>query len=250
MKKITFSFLFAFAAFSSVFSQHLEIIRTGPAGNHSVNDSTLVLYGLVSDSMLTQSLYVINSSGSAMTVNAKREVVSEVAGSQSEICWAGTCYSPSTTVSPSTETLTPPHDTSNNANTFSGDYLPHGYKGTTTINYEFWDVSNSTDSAHITVKFIITLTGIASIKDGGINFSAPYPNPANSAVNFNYSLTNVESANLKIFNLLGDCIQTLPLSPLKNKTTVDVQSIPSGVYVCEIVAEGCQPVYQKLIVSH
>jgi hypothetical protein len=248
MKKITFSLLFALATFSFAYSQNLEIIK--PGGTHHLNDSTIVVYGLTSDSLVTQSLFVVNTSGSSIVVNAKREVASEVAGAQNEICWAGTCYSTSTSVSPVTETLGA-HDTANLGNSFTGDYLPHAKTGITTINYEFFDTGNPNDTAHITVEYCVTVTGIANVKDGGINFSAPYPNPANTNVSFSYSLTNgVEAANLKIFNLLGECVQTLPLDASKTKITIDVQSMSSGIYVCEVEAEGCQPTYQKLIVSH
>jgi hypothetical protein len=247
MKKITFSLLFAVATISFSYSQNLKIIK--PGGTHGLNDSTIVVYGDITDSLVTQSLNVINTSSGTLTVNAKREIVSAVSGSQNEICWAGTCYSPTTTVSPNTESLAA-GDTSNLGNTFSGDYLPHGYTGTTTIRYVFFDTHNFNDTAAITVEFITTLAGISSIKDGGINFSL-YPNPARNTVNFNYKFTgNVQTANLKIFNLLGDCVQTLPLSVVENKTTIDVQSMPAGIYVCEVQASGCQPVYQKLIVAH
>jgi len=248
MKKIAFSLLFALAATSFVFSQNLEIIE--PGNSHILNDSTIYSYGLSSDAEFGPTLDIINTSSGSLTVNVRRVIIDTVTGSQNEICWALFCYGPSVNQSPNTENIGS-HDTAKGSNQFNGDYLPNGHTGTTTIKYIFFNVSNHNDSAVITVVYDATATGIASLTNGEINFSALYPNPANNNVSFNYSLTNgVQTATLKIFNLLGNCVQTLPLSGLKNKTVINVQSIPTGIYLCEIEANGCQPVYQKLVVSH
>jgi len=247
VKKITFSILLGLATVSLAHSQNLEIIK--PGGNHVLNDSTIVAHGIAGINEFNQVLYVINSSGVPLTVNLQRQIVDTVTGSQNAICWDGICYGPSVNISSFPENIAP-GDTEKAGNEFNGDYLPNGNAGTTTIHYIFFDVNNPTYTAAITVKYDATPTGISSITDGRINFSAPYPNPANSTVSFSYSLSNgVQSANLKLFNLLGDCVQTLSLNGLKNKATMDVQSIPAGIYVCEIEAEGCQPVYQKLIIQ-
>lgn len=249
MKKTTLSLLFALATVSFAFSQNLKIIK--PGSSQSSNDSTVTVFGLSSASEIDQILYVINTTGSAIVTNVRREIIDTVPGSTNAICWAGSCYGPGLNQSPFTENIGPGDTAKNGGNEFSGDYYPHGHAGITTIRYVFFDTHNANDTAWVNIRYVATVTGISSVKDGEINFSAPYPNPANSLVNFNYNLGNsVQAASLKVYNLLGDCVQTLPLSASKNKTSIDVQSLPSGIYVCEIEADGCQPVYQKMIVSH
>lgn len=249
MKKVTLSLLFALATVSFTYSQNLKIIT--PKDNNSLNDSTIYSYGLSSDGEFGPTLYVINTSNSgSLTVNVKRRIIDTVTGSQNEICWAGYCYGPSVNQSPNTENIGA-GDTAKLGEQFNGDYLPNGHIGTTTIRYIFFDVNNSADTAAITVIYNATLTGIDNITSGAINFSTPYPNPANGSANFSYTLTNgVQSANLKIFNLIGECVQTLPLSALKSKATIDVGAMPSGIYICEMQANGYRPVYQRLVVSH
>jgi hypothetical protein len=247
MKKILLISLLAFGTFSMTFAQSLKIIKTGD--NNILNDSTLTIYGDTGTEMIS-TLWIINTTADSMKVDARRDSISWLVGSENEICWAGTCYSFSTSISPNTEDIGP-GDTAKLASQFNGDYFPNSSTGTSTFRYSFYNPFSRADSSWVIVKYVSVVTGIASLSGSAISISAPYPNPADNSASFNYKLaSSVSAANLKIFNLIGECIQTLPLNISKYKTTLNVQTIPSGIYICEIEADGCQPVYQKLVVSH
>ena len=218
-------------------------------GGNILNDSTITINGL-SSGLITDSLYVINSDSLGTNVDVKLDLLSIVAGSDNYFCWGANCFAPGVTRSRAYEGAVsiPAKDTNK---TFYCDYNPSGNVGMSSIRYVFYNDADTADSAWVIIRYNATLTAVQNIAGENISLSPPYPNPANGSVNFSYSLSKgVTSANLKIYNLLGECVQTLPVSALKNKTTIDVQSMPSGIYVCAIAAPGCQPVYQKMIVSH
>lgn len=246
MKKSLLLAILCTAISSFSFGQFHIIDTTGKI----VNNDTVVVYGNATDVMHT-SFNVINTGLDSASVYARRDSISlPIGDTDNYFCWV-LCYGTSTTVSPFTETLSKggsAGDTSFPA--FAGYYNPYGHLGAALIRYTFFSARIHADSSWVMVKYIATPTGIQNVSAVNNSFSA-YPNPASSFVSINYSLTSgIQSANLKIYNLLGECVQTLPLSSLKSKTSMNVQSIPSGIYVCEVTANGCQPIYQKLVVSH
>ncbi len=248
MKKTTLFLMFALATFSFTHAQYLKIIK--PGGTHIVNDSVLVCTGNTTDEMVA-SLYVINADTGTVTLKARRNYISVIGNTHNAVCWAGYCYDTSVGISTLSQTIAPGDTANSSNNPFSGDYYPNSHSGASTIRYTFYDTKRTWDTASVVIMYESFPAGIAQLSNGQINFSTPYPNPSQNSVTFNYNLTGtVQSANLKIFNLLGECVQILPLNISKNKTTLDVQSLPSGVYVCQIMASGCQSAYQKMIVAH
>lgn len=250
MKKITLLLSFALAAVSFSQAQNLKIIYQGGTDHNYLNDSTILVYGSSTVSFFPSPTFdVINKSSDSANLWVKRTIISALPTTTNAICFAGYCGAVTQGASVYSCNIGA-GDTAELGNAFYGDYYPNNQVGVTTIRYTFYNY-NYADSGSFIIKYITGPAGIALISAGQIGFSVPYPNPASNNVNFSYSLINgVQSANLKIFDLLGKCIQTLPLNTSKNKTTVDVQTMPSGVYICEIQAEGCQPAYQKMIVSH
>ncbi len=239
-------FLVAFGSFSW---GQIHILR--PSNKNVLNDSTIYVYCNTNISYVSFDLYATNS-GPKITVVVKRDsILLPMKDTDNAFCWGGLCFAKTVDTATLTESLGT-GDTAKGANAFSGHYYPYGHVGIATIRYVFYNKINPLDSAWVLVNYdAIPGLGVQNIADKAISFSTPYPNPASNSVTFNYNLSNsVQAANLKIFNLLGECIQTLPLNASKNKASVNIQSIPSGVYVCEIQASGCQPAYQKLVVSH
>ncbi len=249
MKKITLLVVIAFVSVSFSKGQYIKILRAG--GNHIMNDSIVVCTGKSTNEMVA-TLYVINADTGIVRLSARRNPEHLVGGTSNSFCWAGNCYPTTVNISTSTQFLNPADTASTRfLDPFKGDYYPNGNLGNSLIKYTFYDTTRTWDSASVYVLYKSTATTIAQLADSQTTFSAPYPNPANSTVNFNYSLASgVSTASMKIFNLLGECIQTLPLNTNKTKTALNVQSIPSGIYVCEIETNGCKPAYQKMIVSH
>jgi hypothetical protein len=235
-------------AFSTVSFGQIQIIGLGTG--HVVNDSTVKCYGNTLNQM-SKDFDVYNSGVVDLdSVYARRDSVKlPCRDTDNCFCWGGFCYSNSITISILTEKILK-GDSSTGLNSLQCHYDPDGFVGSWSVKYTVYNHTNPKDSAWVIVKYIVSPAGVQDISGGTVSFSA-YPNPATNSVNFNYNFSNgVQAANLKIFNLLGECVQTVPLNTSKSKTTLDVQSMPAGIYVCEMEADGCQPTYQKLIVSH
>jgi hypothetical protein len=236
-------------AFSSLSFGQLRVLVPG-ASQPLNNGDTVAVFGNSTDEM-NLNLYVINT-GFKETVLARRDSVllfkSLITGN--EFCWGGYCYDTTFNISQLSETIAQ-GDTANGIGEFTGHYTPYGHLGAAYIKYTFYDQNGpGPTDGWVIVKYDATPASVQNISNG-IRLAAPYPNPANSFATINYSLNNgVQTANLKIFNLLGKCIETYPLSSLQTKTNIDVQSMQSGIYICEMQAQGCQPVYQKMVVSH
>ena len=247
MKKILPLAILCFAISSLSFAQApLKIVIAGDTNR--INNDTVTVWGNTTDIMNSPNINVINMGIDSLNIYCRRDSLStpSVFDSNNYFCWV-LCYGNTTTVSNYAELLY--RDSASNPS-FQGHYNPLGHAASAYIRYSFFLAKNHNDSAWVVVKYLSTPTGVQTLSGKPFSFSA-YPNPAQNNVNFNYTIAaNVSTASLKIYNLLGECIQTLPLSAAKNKTTIDVQSMPSGIYVCAIEANGFEPAYQKLVVTH
>jgi len=247
MKKILSIAIFCIAFSSLSFAQTpLKIVIAGDTAK--INNDTVVVVGNDNTTLNSPSINVINTGIDSLNVYCRRDSLSTPTpfNSDNYFCWV-LCYGNTTTISPYSELID--KDSASNPS-FVGHYNPLGYAASAYIRYSFFLAKNHNDSAWVVVKYLSTATGIPSISGKAISFTA-YPNPAQNSVSLNYNIAaSVSSANLKVYNLLGECIQTLPLNPAKNKAALNVQSIPSGVYVCAIEASGSEPAYQKLVVTH
>jgi len=250
MKKISVLLLFVLSATFFCSAQNLKIIRPHYT-NNVLNDSTVIHYGNSVNEMV-DSISVINSTNSSISILVKRDTAVWNPATVNSFCWGINCFAPGVSITPfSDRQNVSSGDTLKGVNGLFADYSAYGYVGITAIRYVFYDASNPSDSAWIIVDFDALPSGIPAVSGNVTIISAPYPNPSNTSVNFTYRLSNSsQSANLKIFNMLGESIQTIPISSSTNKVSINVQSIPSGIYVCEIQTEGSKPVYQKMIVSH
>lgn len=249
MKKSSLLLLLALGAALSSFAQTFKIYH--PGNPNALNDSTVTIYGGINQELVSK-FNVINLTSSPIdSVMVKRIKVSVLGNTINAICWANTCYDTLHNVSDSSEIIGA-HDTAQLSNGFYGDYYPLGQIGTSTFRYVFFNKFRPTTQADtVTVNYVSTTTSIAHLSSGQIGFYTPYPNPAGNMVTFGYNFSNgAQAATLKLFNMLGECIQTLPLNTSKIKAMLNVQAIPSGIYICEIQANGCQPAFQKLVVSH
>lgn len=231
----------------SVFAQpNIEIIRVG--GITPINDSVIIVNGTVSQPLLTIPFYVINNNGVKSNIKVKRIDSVVVPHTSNYLCW-GLCYgaNPATVWQcPATEAI-PAGGTDS---TFTSDYSDSAQPGTEIIRYIFFNAGNPNDSSWVIVKFNVTPAGVAQINSNALHVSAPYPNPANTNVSFNYNMKGAQNATLEIYNSIGRCVQTLPVSSANGKLSLSVSDLPAGVYICKLGAAGYNPVYQRLIVAH
>jgi|SRR6185312_2592486 len=248
MKKITLFITAILLGCASLSAQTMEVIRQGAGGNHSINDSIIVVNGNLPTQIFTIPFSVINKNAISTTLKVKRIDSVMPADWTNYFCW-GLCYTAQPAhewVSPSSQTI-PAGDTNT---TFTADIDDSGFVGSAIFRYIFYNTGNPNDSTWVIVKFNIGPLGIAQVNENALRISAPYPNPAGNNVSFNYNLNNIEQAKLEVYNTIGQCMQTLPVSASATKLNLNVGGLPSGIYICKFSANGAEPVFQKLIVTH
>jgi len=231
-----------------LFAQSLKIYVSGH-GSTIMNDSMITVFGSVGGTH-TVYAYVKNTAGYSINAKAKYEDSTSLPNGQNSFCWGTQCYGANSApmfVSPSGEGI----NSNRTDSTFSGDYYDNGFVGTELVRYVFFNSINSTDSSWILIKYIITSpAGIPQISSNNLHISAPYPNPTGGNVSFNYQLNGEEQASLVIYNTLGQSVQTMSLNNSSSRVNMNVAGLPSGIYICKIEAEGAEPVFQRLIVTH
>ena len=104
-------------------------------------------------SELSTNISVINLSDSALNVKIKRNIITEVTGSENYFCW-NYCNLPSADVSSSSIVI---NALESNDNSLSVHYSPNGIEGETIIQYCAFDLENQQDSACTFVYFNVDL---------------------------------------------------------------------------------------------
>lgn len=193
---------------------------------------------------------VTNNTSSAMTIKVAREDIDVVPGTSNAICWAGLCFPPSVDTSTTQLTLDP-GATTGEGDEFSGHYYPTNILGTTMVKYTFFDIDNPDLNAQLVVKYVAEYVGLGEgiMADGFV--SEIFPNPATNFVSINYTLTpQVNSASVKVINLLGKVVKETRIEMGSNKVRLDVSDLSSGVYFYSVVIN--EEIYKtkKLVVKN
>lgn len=81
------------------------------------------------------------------------------------------------------------------------------------------------------------------------NSIAAYPNPAAESLSFHYAMESNDNASLMVFNSLGSCVMTLPLTGNEGSLQVNVNNLPAGVYTYGLRNGNRLSQMQKLIVK-
>lgn len=123
--------------------------------------------------------------------------------------------------------------------------------------YDFSGLSNNTDyefyiqdSCALGLNpwqgpFAFTTAAPSSIKTAANNMFQLYPNPAQNVLTI--TLKEQKTAQLSIYNQIG--VLTLQQGLNTKTTNLDVQSLPSGVYLV-IINEGGKSASQKVVIQH
>ena len=208
---------------------------------------TIYAYGDANAAEIVCHAVVTNNTTKAMNVKVKRERIQMVEGTLSQFCW-GLCYPPDTEDSPQYHLLQA--NESSEDELFSGHYLPNGNIGTSYVKYTFYNMDNIGQSVSVIAKYMATPSGIAEESMKGGKISILYPNPAAQYVNIDYTLTDkVNSAEVKVFNLLGAEVRGEMLERNGNRLTMDISNLENGIYFYSILINN--DVYQtrKLVVQ-
>jgi hypothetical protein len=199
---------------------------------------------------ITHHLDLKNNSSNTITVVCQKTIISipnnlPVWGGAS-YCFAGNCYSASSTLPSTSAILAPGQEIkyiNNDLEAFSGYYVPAQIAGTSVVEYCFYDENNPSDETCVIVTYEISAT--TAVND--INrISQFYPNPAKENVYFEHYLD--ASAELIIMDILGNQVRQVQLLE-KGKKKVDISDLSQGIYLGSIMSDNQLISTQKIIVK-
>lgn len=208
--------------------------------NTDVTEDTVEFFNADEYSTIVAPLIVINNSGITKAVKVRRTPLNVVSGSSNFFCW-DLCYTPAVSVSGGTVSI-PPNDT---VFLFYGDYNPNGYSGTSYINYKFFNGSDTTEFASVTVKFTSGTVGVAEEK---VAISNVYPNPATTQITFDY-VVGQEEGNIVITDLTGKVVRTSILPANSTKHVIDLNGLNDGVYIYSFYSKNKAITTKKFLIN-
>jgi len=214
-------------------------------GNALSNDMVITLQEEPGHTDIFADLDVENTASSALPILCKKTEMNLVSGTNNTFCW-GLCFPPHVYVSPTAITLAAGEtDTLN----FLGEYYSQGITGTSRIAYTFYDENNPSDSIRIIVDYAYNVSGLAeSFARGEFRFSNAYPNPAQSIITFDYILPYGKQAELRLLNLLGSAVRSIPVEGGNGSLQLNVSDLNEGVYFYSLWVRGEAISTRKLIV--
>jgi len=242
MKKIYSGLLLFFLVFTGTLRAQSFVV-IDQSGNDITGDTIRMSSSSIVDE-LSYHAYVINTSQSAKSVVVQRTNINLPAGMTTYFCWSVTCYLPTTSVSPDTEFLNP----GDTATSFIGYSNPNASAGTVLVKYEFFEDGNMADVAHIYIEYTFGSTGVEASKPQ-YSLSAVYPNPARDVVNFNYTLSSGDHAEIALFDLSGKKVKSLNLTSGDSYIKADVSGLNSGVYFYTLYLNGRAVLTKRVVIS-
>lgn len=208
---------------------------------------TITIWGEPSANEIEFHAIVHNTTGNGINVKVRRNQIEMVDNTQSQIYW-GALLAPGIDESPNYKLILPGEETG--MSDFFGRYTPNTKIGTSTVEYTFFNKDNEDQNVKITVKYWASPEGIAEEAMKGGSISAIYPNPAGQTVYLDYQLTNaVETAQIKIVNLLGAVVQESNIDLRGTQLTMDISKLETGVYFYTLFVNDDVYKTKKLVVQ-
>ncbi len=161
-------------------------------------------------------------------------------------CFAGNCYSSSSTSPSSTALLGAGQSFSyanNDLDAFSGYYDPASTAGVTTVEYCFYDEINPSDNTCVIITYDVSST--SSLNEINKMMSDFYPNPAQEMVYVDYYLN--KPAELIVMDILGNKVNEMNLSARATQK-LDVSDFAKGIYFGNLIVNNETVTIKKIIV--
>lgn len=189
---------------------------------------------------------VKNLTSSPITIKVKKRLISNSGGDAITFCVGVNCYPPSVTLSgavsvPANSLL---------SSGFLTDFTATNTPNTASVVYTIFNTATPSDSISTTLNYNVSNT--AGIKQISNNYSISNiaPNPASSVASVTYDLNNTGlSASIKIYNMLGTLVKTVPLETYTNNTKIDINALEEGIYIYSVVVGGKAIKTNRLIVA-
>ncbi len=185
--------------------------------------------------------HVQNVSNNSAVYSCKVYEVTNVPGSDLQVCYGVACFTATAGVS-GAQTNTGYLSLLANQidNTFKVAPFAFGWSSgdEATWRVVVYDTANVQDSTFAIVKWKVQGVSVDEIAANDVNFSA-YPNPATNVLNLDYNFkTNVNVATVDVFDIVGKKVMSHQLNEQKATLKVDVSSLNAGVYFYTINADG------------
>jgi hypothetical protein len=127
--------------------------------------------------------------------------------------------------------------------------LPMGTE--TMLQFTIQDQRSSSNNATVYVKYVINQSGINALAERPSSLKL-YPNPVKNIAQVSYELpeNSVAGSKIEVRNMLGSVVKEVAIQNAQGSQSIDVSSMPNGVYLCSIVSRGkvCQT--KKMIIKH
>ncbi len=230
MKKTVFTVILGIL-FCGAFAQNLEIVHPVTSTQGSI------------DSVLYIKMHVKNNSASGTSVYLERSIKTLVSGQLSYFCFGITCYPPNVNISPENISLNAGAEDSS-----VKTYLdPRGVEGTSVVNYCFYNL-DKTDSACLLLTYGAMATGI--VNNSHLKFIKVFPNPAVETIKLAFNTEKVyNSSEIQISDLSGRVVYTEAVDTKDGLISVNIETLPAGVYVCNLVGDGVTIARDKIVVN-
>lgn len=236
-----------------LFALFIGISTQSNAQSIEISNLDSIVYGLPTGT-LTAHATVTNTSSSPINVYVNGEHISGApVNANWYFCWF-VCYSAIpvadsfTIPSSHTVTLQPGQDTTG---LFAAYYEPQGEIAIAQFEFCFSDITNPDDKTCVNVTFDTQNVGIEDVfASDNSGISESYPNPATSTVNINYSLKQGwKNANIMVYSMLGSQVKNLGINQNAGTASMDVSSLPAGMYFYTLNVDGEAISTRKMLVT-
>ena len=197
---------------------------------------------------ISSHLDIKNTSTNTITVKCQKTNLNIPLGGESFYCFAGNCYSASSTSPSSSADLLPGQRISfanSDADAHSGYYDAYGTSGIAEVEYCFYDVNNPTDETCVIITYDCTSNTAINDFNELTEISDFYPNPANGFTHFTFNGTK---AQLKIIDILGNEVKQVNLLE-KGEKNIDISDLSKGLYFGNLISNNEIIAIKKLIIK-
>ncbi|MCF8318505.1 MAG: T9SS type A sorting domain-containing protein [Haliscomenobacter sp.] len=206
-----------------------------------ITNTTVIATGGVADAEIVEYMKVKNLSGNNIEVIFKKKNITGVAGTTNDFCVGFSCYPATSMFSNPFVVMAGMLQTEET----SCHYRPHGFAGSSTIRYTFYDQNNPNDSASAIVEFVVT----SVINEANVSALEVYPNPAVNTVNFDYHINNTNNSWFTVYNMLGNVVKSVRLEKSSANISVPVDDLESGIYFYSVMVNEEAIKTSRLIIN-
>lgn len=241
--------MMAFGGLEATAQSSLSVTNISDGNSPVVNSYTLYV-GIDNNSSSQIDFNVTNTSANTTSYKVRRYEDLLNPGGAAYFCFNGTCYTPTTFVSPTAMTLTTGQDAISLQKPIQLHYDEAPSAGLSNIRYHIYNTNDANDVFVLTISY----SPSASLKNNHSvlsSVSAVYPNPAsNQAFIAIQSNTNGANVAVTITNALGSVVSTKnsTLALGKNVLGLDSENLNSGIYFVTLVSGSTK--YVKKFIIH